>query len=172
MYSHKNQQKSQKRLKATHPDAKVYALKLLSYRSRSKKEVIQKLKEKGFDTQEIDRVVDFLEGAGFIKDAALAESLLRNAVERKYLGRKGIKMLFARRGIEKELTDETLSTLTEDIERESAMRLAEKKLKTLRNFPSGNADIIKQKLWMMLVRRGFSGHVINSVIKSLEKKES
>ena len=167
MYSYKNQKKTQTRLKAKHPDAKAYALKLLSYRSRSKKEVIQKLKEKGFDTQEIDRVVDFLEGAGFIKDEALAASLLRNAVERKYLGRKGIKMLFARRGIEKELADETLSALTNDTEYESAMRLMEKKIKTLGNYHSVSSDIIKQKLWRMLVRKGFSGDVINSVLKSI-----
>lgn len=162
---HKGHKKNHRPLEAKYPEAKAYALRLLSYRSRSKKEILERLKEKGFDTEETKRVIDFLEGAGFIKDEALAERLLRNAVERKCIGRRGIKMLLTKRGIEKELIDETLSALTDDMEQESAMRLVEKKLKTLKSYPE---DSIRQKLWRMLERKEFSVDVINSVIKSVK----
>ncbi|MBI4653553.1 MAG: regulatory protein RecX [Nitrospirae bacterium] len=145
-------------------DARNYALRLLSYRSRSRKEILQRLKEKGFSAHEIEKTVSFLQDAGFIKDEAVAQGLLHNAVDRKYLGRKGIRMLLLSRGIEKGLIDETLSVLTDDMEQEAAAKLVEKKLKNLRGYPE---EIIKQKLWGMLSRRGFSSYVINAAIKSL-----
>lgn len=155
--------------KISKPEAKGYALKLLSYRSRSKRELLQRLKEKGFDSEEIERAIACLEDAGFIKDEELAHGLFQNALERKYLGRKGIKMLLLRRGIRKELINETLSNLTEEMEQESAKRLVEKKLRTLKACPE---EIIRQKLWRMLERRGFSPDVINYVIKSIYKSSN
>lgn len=147
------------------PSAKAYALRLLSYRSRSKKELSERLKEKGFDAEEINETLNFLESADLIKDKALAEWLLQNSLERKYLGREGIKMLLLKRGIDKGLIDWSLSNLTEDVEQDVAMRFVEKKLKTLRTYPG---DTIRQKLWRMLHRRGFSSDVISAAIKSIK----
>jgi len=143
---------------------KAYALRLLSYRSRSKKELSERLKEKGFASEEINETLNFLEGSGLIKDKELAEWLLQNALQKKYLGREGIKMLLLKRGIEKGLIDGALSNLTQDVEQDTAMRFVEKKLKTLRTYPS---DTIRQKLWRILHRRGFSEDVISSVVKKL-----
>jgi len=85
-------------------------------------------------------------------------------------------MLLLRRGIRKELINEALSNLTEEMEQEAAKRLVEKKLKTLRAYPVGGLtlreEIIRQKLWRMLERRGFSADVINYVVKSIYKSSS
>jgi len=145
--------------------AKAYALRLLSYRSRSRKELSERLKEKGFASKEIVGAIDFLEGAGLIKDKALAESLIQDAIEKKYLGRCGIKRLLQCRGIEKEIIDETLSSLTNDIEEDVALRFVEKKLKTMKTYPE---EVIRQRLWVMLHRRGFSADMINSAVKSIK----
>ena len=151
-------------MRGFHADAKACALKLLSYRSRSKKEIIEKLNRKGFSDSEIDTTIHFLEKAGLINDETLAAELFRYSIERKSLGKKGIEAFLCRRGIDKELVNKTLSIHTNDIEAESAGRFAEKKLKSLKQYPE---DIVKRRLWGMLQRRGFSIAVINRVLHSL-----
>lgn len=147
-------------------EAKRYALKLLHYRSRSEKEIIQRLKRKGFDDNHINDTVEFLKNAELIKDNVLASELFRNATENKLLGRKGIQAFLSNRGIKKDLAAEALSCLSEDTEKETALRLVEKKMKVLRNHPK---NVIKRRLWGMLERRGFSAGVINTVIKSIDE---
>ncbi len=55
-------------MKGSRADAKAYALRLLSYRSRSKKEMFERLERKGFDSGEINRAVKSLEDTGLIND--------------------------------------------------------------------------------------------------------
>ncbi len=162
----KNSKKTKATLKSkgSHAEARRCALRLLHYRCRSKKEMLGKLKLKGFNDEQINNTVAFLENAGLIKDETLAEELLRNAVVRRYLGRKGVEMLLYKRGIERDLINETLSNLTQEMETETARKLAGKKLKTMKNYP-GNT--VKLRLSGILRRRGFSSEVIYKIIKEL-----
>jgi len=127
--------------------------------------MIDRLKRKGFDDTQINNTMEYLKNTGLIKDEALAPELLKHAIEKKYLGRKGIKVFLSSRGIKKNLIDETLSDFSEEIEKEAASRLVEKKMKVLRNYPE---DVIKRRIWGILQRRGFSADVINTTIKSIE----
>ena len=147
-------------------EAKSYALKLLGYRSRSEKEMTERLKKKGFDGTVINSVVKFLKDTGLIKDEALAAELLNSSLRNKYLGKRGIKSFLYSRGIRKDLIAETLSSLSEDAEKETALRLAGRKMKILRRYPQ---DIVKRRLGGMLQRRGFSADIINEVIKSFNR---
>jgi len=150
-------------LKGSPADAKSCALKFLSYRSRSKKELLDKLKSKGFSSEQIDHTILFLEHSGFIDDQNLAGELFAYSLERKPLGKKGIEAFLSRRGIGKELIHRTLSVHTGDMEVESAKKFVDKKLKSLKNYPE---DVVKRRLWAMLRRRGFSSDVIQKVIGS------
>jgi regulatory protein len=151
-------------LRGLHTDARSFALKLLSYRSRSKKEMFEKLKRKGFSDNEIDNTIYSLEKTGLINDKTLAAELFRYSVERKSLGKKGIEAFLSRRGIDKELVNNVLSTHTNAVEAESAARFAEKKLKSLKKYPE---EMVKRRLWGMLQRRGFSVEVIRKTVDSI-----
>lgn len=153
--------KMNRRLRGSLPEPRSYALKLLQYRPRSLKEMQWRLSKKGFDEDEINNTIRFLEDTGLIEDRLLASGLMRDAVERRYLGKKGVETLLYQRGIEKELINETLSSHTEDMEMEAVKRLIKKKLRTLKNHPQ---DTIKRRLIGMLRRRGFSGDVINRAL--------
>lgn len=148
-------------LKGSHADAKTCALKFLSYRSRSKKELLDKLRSKGFSSKQIDQTIRFLEHAGLVDDQNLAEELLAYSLERKPLGKKGIEAFLSRRGIGKELIHKALSVHTVDMEVESAKRFVDKKLKSLKNYPE---DVVKRRLWGILRRRGFSAEVIQKIL--------
>ena len=112
--------------------------------------------------------MEYLKDAGLIKDEALASELLKTTIKNKHLGRKGIEIFLSRRGIEKELIDETLSGLSEEIERDTARNFVEKRFKGLKHYPK---DTIKRRLWGMLQRRGFSSDIINMAVKSIEEEK-
>ncbi len=143
-------------------DAKGYALKLLGYRSRSRRELKDRLSRKGFNDEHINGALEFLENAGLLNDETLAKELFREAVERRHFGKKGAAQFLLKRGIGKELAGESASALTREKEEESAVRLVEKKLKALKNYPE---DVVRRRILGMLHRRGFSSDIISVVIK-------
>jgi len=123
--------------------------------------MIERLGKKGFGYEETERTVQYLQESGFIEDRSLAAELFTNAVERKYLGRTGIRAFLGRRGIDKELINETLSIHTRDMEMESAGRIVRKRLKALQRHPK---EVKTRRIRAALQRRGFSADVINRVI--------
>jgi len=131
--------------------------------------MLEWLKRKGFDSGQVTGVITFLENAGLINDKALASDLLAYSMERKYLGKKGIRMFLMKRGIERELIDKTLSTLSPDMEDRTALALVEKKMETLGNVPR---DVVKRRLWGMLQRRGFPFEVINRAVNAILQGKS
>jgi len=144
--------------------ARSYALKLLSYRSRSRKEMLDKLRTKGFENEDINVVMEFLEKAGLINDKELASELLSYSTGSKPLGRNGIRMLMFKRGIDKPLIEETLSGHTADMEEKAAMEFAERRSRVLNNYPE---KVARRRLWAMLQRRGFSSDLIRKAVDSV-----
>lgn len=154
-------------MKGSQSDAKNYAIKLLSYRSRSKREMLDRLGKKDFDSGHIDSAIKFLEDTGLINDKVLVHDLVRYATETKSLGKRGIRMFLAKRGIEKELIDNTLSTHESETEEKAAVKFVERKLRTMKNYPE---DIVRRRLWGMLQRRGFSINIIQKALELLNQK--
>lgn len=144
--------------------ARSYALKLLSYRSRSNKEIFDKLRSKGFESEDVNAVMEFLEKSGLINDAELAAELFSYSARSKPLGKNGIRMLMLKRGIDKLLIDETLSAHTVEMEEKAAMEFAERRSRVLNNYP---ANVVRRRLWAMLQRRGFSADVIRKAVDSV-----
>jgi regulatory protein len=146
-------------------NARQYALKLLSYRPRSEKEMVQRLKIKGFDEEQIKQTLNFLHRAELIKDEQLASELLKTSIENKHLGKKGVAMFLTKRGIKKDIIDKTTLTISDDDEKKTALIFVEKKLHTLKRYPPMT---IKRRLCGMLQRRGFSYDTINTVLRTIK----
>ena len=149
-----------------------YAFKLLSYRGRSEKEMIEKLRMKGFDDSDIDRVIVRLRSAGFLDDRQLASSLKRYAEESKLLSVLGTKKLLAGRGVPKDLIQQTVEGINET---ELARKLVEKKIASWTKYsPPGErqltADMIK-KLYGVLFRRGYPPETIRRTLEKFKSKE-
>lgn len=144
--------------------ARSYAFKLLSYRSRSRKEMLDKLRTKGFESDDINAVMEFLEKSNLINDAELASELLSYSSGSKPLGKNGIRMFMLKRGIDKGLVDETISGHTSEMEEKTAMEFAERKARVLNNYP---AKVARRRLWAMLQRRGFSAGIIRKAVDSV-----
>ncbi|MDO8281705.1 MAG: regulatory protein RecX [Thermodesulfovibrionia bacterium] len=153
-------------MRGSQADAKSSALRLIDYRPRSRKEMIQRLKLKGFEDDEINGTIEYLERAGLINDEILADGLLKHAIERKLLGKRGAELFLYKRGIERNLISKVISSHTKENEDEAAKKLLEKKLRTLSKQPE---EVIKRRLYGMLQRRGFASDVIKAAVSSAMK---
>ncbi len=145
-------------------EARTYAFKLLSYRSRSIKEMSDKLGRKGFADDQISSTVSYLTEMGLMNDESLASDLYRLSTDYKSLGKRGIKTFLLKRGIDRDLIDHTLVDHTSDMEERTALEFALKRMETLKRYPF---DVVKRRLWGLLQRRGFSYEVVKKVVNSL-----
>lgn len=147
--------------------ARQYALKLLSYRGRSVRELQERLKMRGFPEHVVSSAINHLQHAGLINDQALAEDLKRKAITTKLLSQSSARRFMLTRGIPKEIIDRTL-IYDEKEDRENAKKLIYRKMKTFKNYPP---EKIKRRLYALLLRKGYSFETINYVLKEIKLKE-
>ncbi len=147
--------------------ARQYALKLLSYRGRSEKELAARLTKKGFSGTATSSAIRCLKNAGLVNDIQLAEALVREASTIKLLGRAGTRNYMLNKGISRDIVDAAISH-SDDAEIDSAMRLANKKLKTSKDHPF---DIVRRRLYNLLSRRGYTSETIATVLKNINSKK-
>jgi len=143
-----------------------HAFRLLGYRDRSEKEMFEKLMQKGFSAEVAGNAVAYFKERDFINDRRFAGILKKDAVERKYLGRRGTRAYMINKGISGDIADEILGD--EDNYLDTARNFVEKKLKGLKKC---DEETIRRRLWGMLARRGFSYGTINRTLKSFDLKE-
>lgn len=143
-----------------------YAYRLLGYRDRSSEEMHQRLIKKGFSEKIALDAVNYLKDKGFIDDEMLARRLHRDAIDRKLLGKAGVRNYLLKRGISPRIL-ESLSDNDEEY-LEAAKRLIDKRLRRLKGI---DAEAVRRRLYGMLLRRGFSYEVINKAIKSISEED-
>lgn len=88
------------------------ALEMLGRRAMSRKELIDKLVQKGEVVEAAEEVADWLEEMRFLNDADYAGLIVRHYAEKGY-GKKRIEQELWRRGIAKELWETALEDLPE-----------------------------------------------------------
>src|SRR5208283_3585886 len=139
---------------------------LLGYCDRSSVEMRQKLTDKNFPDEVIDKTLFYLEEKGFVDDRKLAESLSRDAVARRHLGAQGVRSYLIKRGIAKDLAAEMSEADNDYIG--SAAHLAEKRMRSMTNLDGGT---VKKRLWGLLARRGYAYDEIRKVLERLDVNE-
>lgn len=142
--------------------ARSYALLLLRYRDRSEKEMRERLKKKGFQSDEIEAAVEYLRGAGYLDDRALADNLMRQALANRLLGFEGARRYMRDRGLSGDVINEALA-YDEQTELQNIARLLEKKRKTLERYPEPKRT---RSLVAFLMRKGYRLSVIRKAMKT------
>lgn len=140
---------------------KSCALRILERGSKSEKEMISKLKEKGFDDPTCERVISMLKEYGYIDDEKLADAYINQKVKTE--GSKKIKEFLYKKGIPEEIIKEKISYIDEKIEETAAFNLALKKYSILRKTESDKRKLYG-KLGGFLVRKGYSYEISRRVM--------
>ncbi len=141
------------------------ALDFLAPRPRSKREVADRLRRKGFSAAAVDETIERLSRAGLLDDRAFARYWIENRERFRPRGRRALRYELGQKGVPDQVIDELLSEVDET---ESAYRAA---LQRIRRWRSLDPVTRRRKLSDYLRRRGFDYEVIREVWGRLQAEE-
>ncbi len=144
------------RAAASKMNAKARALRMLGARAMSRRELVDKLLEKGETPEDAAEAADYLEAVGYLNDAQYAASLVRHYTGRGY-GPGRVRQELFRRGVPRELWEEALEELPEDTDTLDALIR-----RRLRGREADEKEL--KRLTDMLLRRGFSWSDIKAAL--------
>jgi regulatory protein len=145
-------------------DARAAALQLLSRRAQTTRELLQKLRRRGFSLSEIAPVLKDFVSRGYLDDAATAAGVVARQAG-KGRGRARVAFELSRRGVSAADRERALAGLDPAAERQTLRRALEKKARSL---PAGLTPKARsKKLFDHLVRRGFAPA---AVLEALHRK--
>lgn len=148
--------------------ANSYALKLLSSKARSENEIIDKMRNKGYEKDNIDKAINYLKQYGYIDDKEYALNYTRDRMRLKKLGHQRIKSELYQKGVKKEILEEALDELIDkDDEYERALELAQKKVSS--TYKNDDKNTQYRKLGAFLQRKGYSFDTIKKVLNKVLK---
>ena len=124
-----------------------YALNLLSKSVKTEKEIIAKLKKRGYVSEIIDNVIFKLKDYGYVNDEEFAEKYINSYSKNK--GKRLLKSELKLKGVSDAIIEDKFLSVENELE--TAIKIAEKYVK---NKP---VDIkTKQKCYKYLLSKGFS----------------
>ena len=146
------------------------ALRLLTYRERSIKELKDRLTSKGFTKGEVEGTVEYLIEAGYLDDRRYALRIATSVMENRGWGVKRIIHELRAKGIPGDIIQDVVSGIDRKEELRSAKGAVEKWLRTRGiSLPLDEGDIARA--WRFLNSRGFSVSVIREVMKDITERE-
>lgn len=143
--------------------ARNTAYRLLTYRARSRKELEVNLRDREFGEAVIEAVVADLTRLGYLNDREFARQWAAGRIRLRGFGRRRIEQELRKKGIDRNVIQETLRWVFEDSpEADIAQEEAEKKLRSLTHFP---LEVRRRRLAGHLERRGFPSGTIYDVLR-------
>jgi regulatory protein len=146
---------------------KGYAFRVIERGLKSEKEMLNKLKDKGFDSKTCDRVINLLKEYEYIDDRKLSNAYISQKLKSE--GSNKIKSFLYRKGIPESIIKEKISGINEDMEEKTAFDLAVKKYKILLNAETDNKKLYK-KIGDYLIRKGYSYEISKRVLNRIFKE--
>ncbi len=144
----------------TYQKAKNAALRLLSYRSRSEKEVQRRL-EGRFTEDVIDRTVSDLRRQGLLDDVAFAKEWREQREKFRPRGPAVIQQELRKLGVDRDVIRDALSGF------DSSANAYQAGSKYAAKLSVENANDFRRKLGGFLYRRGFQGDVLGQTVERL-----
>ncbi|MDP2729345.1 MAG: regulatory protein RecX [Dehalococcoidales bacterium] len=142
------------------------ATRYLSYRPRSESELRERLRQRGFDSNSIEKVITRLKKQGLVDDTAFAQFWKDNRESFSPRSRGLTRLELKRKGVAETTIDQVVNTIDDQ---DSAYRAALKKVRTL---PQSDYQSFRRRLGEYLRRRGFSYGVINPAIRQAWQEQT
>ncbi|MBO3129218.1 regulatory protein RecX [Dermatophilus congolensis] len=146
---------------ADYAQAKRIALRKLAAAPRSRAQLAEAITAKDIPQETADQVLDRLEDAGLVDDAAYAQMLVRSLRESKGLSKRSLEMELAKRGVEATIVEDAVEHLDVERDKEAARAVVDKKLRSMSGL---DIETKKRRLLGLLGRRGYSAGVAFSVV--------
>ena len=133
-------------------EAYQQALGYLKVRLRSVKEIKDYLKRKGVDINSIDKVIKRLTHNNMLDDNAFAKAFINDKLNFSSSGPNKIKNDLIKLGVNKEIIDNNLNEVDEDITRDKINKIILKDIKSNRKY---SGFMLRNKIYNHLVNLGY-----------------
>lgn len=142
-------------------DTAVY---LLTFKSRTVKEIKDKLKSKGYSETEIDNALEKLLSYNYVNDESYTLSYIKSNIDKK--GKKLISRELSEKGIDKVVIDEMFEEFSDEYAEEDKIEDI-----FIRRFSDSDLFDIKErnKIFSYFMRRGFSFDKISKIVTKYKK---
>ncbi|WP_127836328.1 recombination regulator RecX [Clostridium prolinivorans] len=151
---------------------KETALKIVEKSYKTEKEMIDKLKLKGYDDKTIDKVINFLINYSFLNDENYVEMYIKDKIKTE--GKNKIRYSLLKKGISEEIIENKINDIDTSLEIDNALKLAKKKYTILIKTEKDNKKIYK-KLGDFLLRKGYTfeetKQILNKVVVTKDFEE-
>jgi len=148
--------------------AKSKALRFISRRMHSEKELRTKLIEREYHPKIVDEVIEYLRSIDFVNDEKFTKAFVNDFQLRKPAGKRLLQQQLHLKGISSAIIQNALGETNESREYDIALQAAMKKLD---HYKVSRKKLEPQKqhqrIAQFLQRRGFSWSVISSVSKKI-----
>ncbi len=147
--------------------AKDRALRFLSYRDRSEKEIRSKLQHVGYDAAIIDWVVDELKRLKFLDDQRFAQSFAQTQMITRPVGEYYLRRELKDKGLDEPLIEQTIDQVYQERDQLAvALDLAAQRKKRYKSIEEVKA---KKRVSDFLLRRGFDWDTVSEVMERWEE---
>jgi regulatory protein len=144
------------------------AIRLLSFRLRSEKELKLRLKQKGYEAQLIADTLIRLKQEQYVDDRLFAELLTKQRIQSQKKGRNWVKQELQQKGLTSEQISNAMEHVDEQTEYRNAYELIYKKY-AAELKAAVDVQKTKRKAISLLQRRGYGSTVISNVMRELSK---
>lgn len=145
------------------------ALRLLDQRARSHSELRGRLTDLEFDPRIIEEVLDDLQRAGLLDDAAFAHEWVRQRHARRGKSASVLDRELREKGVAEAVRAAALEQIDSSDEEAAARAAAEKKARTVKTVPADRAerDKVLRRIVGVLARRGYGGEMSLRIARSV-----
>ena len=140
------------------------ALKTIERSYKTEKEIRDKLLNKEFDEETVEKTINFLKEYTFIDDLKFTKMHVKDRIRTQ--GRNKIKYALIQKGVNKYLVDEVLEELDRNDEEERALLICEKKYLSICKREEDDFKI-KNKLIRYMLGRGYEYEVARNVVSKI-----
>jgi regulatory protein len=146
------------------------ALRLLTIRARSTKELQRKLFTPGESMQRVERVLARLTAAGLLDDAGYARQVARSKVHGAGVAKRRLQQELFKRGVAREVADDAIASVMDDEavdEGAVAERAARKRMHSLAKLDPATR---RRRLYAYLARRGYGMDAIRRAMAAVDRE--
>lgn len=143
--------------------ARQIVLRQLAMAPRSRKQLRDKLRQRGCPEDVAERVLDRMTEVGLVDDEAYAGMLVRSQQASRGLATRALARELRTKGVDDETARAALADVDPDQEREQAERLVAKKLRTMHGL---DATVQTRRLAGMLARKGYPADLAMQVVRA------
>ena len=145
-----------------HDVARQIVLRQLAMAPRTRKQLRDKLRQRACPDDVAEAVLDRMTEVGLVDDQAYAGMLVRSQQASRGLARRALARELHTKGVDDETAREALSHVHPEGERDQAMRLVAKKLRTMHGL---DATVQMRRLAGMLARKGYPADLSMQVVR-------